>query len=60
MPAVCIYNIDPLNLKLGAILARGSPGVTLYQAELQLGKHATQVCLTHALRTPVRDKFEQL
>ena len=60
MAAACVFNIDPASLKLGAILARGSPGVILYQAELQLGKHATQVYLTPALRLPVHDVFEQL
>ncbi len=40
------FNILPSSLRLGAVLARGSPGVTLYLADLQLGKHATKVVLT--------------
>ena len=38
-----VFNISPSDLKLGAVLARGSPGVTLYQADLQIGDHTTKV-----------------
>ena len=41
--AASVFNVQPSDLRLGAILSRGSPGVTLYQGELQLGKHVTMV-----------------
>ena len=44
MADASVYNIEPSSLRLGAVLARGSPGVTLYLADLQLGKHETMVC----------------
>ena len=43
MTAGYMFSIDPASLRLGAILARGSPGVSLHQADLQIGKHTTKV-----------------
>ena len=45
MADASVFNILPSSLRLGAVLARRSPGVTLYLADLQLGKHTTKVCL---------------
>jgi len=45
MADTIVFNIVPASLRLGAVLARGSPGVTLFLADLQLGKHAIKVCL---------------
>ncbi len=44
-----VSNIIPASLRLGAVSARGSPGITLYLADLQLGKHAIKVCLHSSL-----------
>jgi len=38
-----MFIISPPDLKLRALLARSSPGVTLYQADLQLGDHTMKV-----------------
>lgn len=46
MVDISLFSIPTSRLKLGAVLARGSPGITLYQAELQLRKYVTKVCLT--------------
>ena len=43
MAGAAVLNIPPSSLTLGPVLARGSVGVTLYQADLQLGKHLTKV-----------------
>ena len=43
MTSVSMFSIDPACVRLGAVLARGSPGITLYQADLQLGKHTPKV-----------------
>ncbi len=40
-----VYNIAPASLSLGAVLARGSPGITLYKADLMLGQHTLEVHL---------------
>ena len=40
-----IFNIVPASLTLGAVLARGSPGITLYKADLLLGQRTLQVQL---------------
>jgi hypothetical protein len=40
-----IFNIAPASLTLGAVLARGSPGITLYKADLLLGQRTLQVQL---------------
>jgi hypothetical protein len=45
MAVAGVFNIHPDNLRLGAVRARGSPGVTLYEADLQLGSRWTKVCL---------------
>ncbi len=34
MAVAGVFNIHPDNLRLGAVRARGSPGVTLYEADL--------------------------
>ena len=45
MPSASAFTIDSSSLTFGKVLARGSaPGITVYQAELQLGKHSIQVC----------------
>lgn len=49
MADISLFNIPTSRLKLGAVLARRSPGITLYQAELQLRKHVKKVCLTYLL-----------
>ena len=38
-----VFNISSSSLTLGAVLAKGSPGVTLYRAELQLGMRPMEV-----------------
>ena len=40
-----VFNIAPASLTLGAVLARGSPGITLYKADLLLGQRTLQVQL---------------
>ncbi|KAL0051146.1 hypothetical protein WJX82_002693 [Trebouxia sp. C0006] len=40
-----IFNIVPASLTLGAVLARGSPGITLYKADLLLGQRTLQVAV---------------
>ena len=40
-----VYTSAPESLTLGAVLARGSSGITLYKAELLLGQHTLQVQL---------------
>ncbi len=45
MAVAGVFNIHPDNLRLGAVRARGSPGVTLYEADLQLGSRWTKVSL---------------
>ncbi len=45
MADVSLFSVQSSSLTLGAVLARGSPGVTVYHADMQLGKHATKVCL---------------
>lgn len=37
--------IEPSAVTLGPNLARGTPGTTIYQAELRLGTRTTKVCL---------------
>ncbi|KAL3162219.1 hypothetical protein ABBQ32_009923 [Trebouxia sp. C0010 RCD-2024] len=39
------FNIQPSSLTLGAVLARGSLGVVVYQAGLQLGRHVAKVAV---------------
>ncbi len=41
-----IFNIAPASLTLGAVLARRSPGITLYKADLLLGQRTLQVQLS--------------
>ena len=61
MAAADVFNRDPAKLKIGPILARGSPDVTLYQADLQLGKHVIPVCLNFSARHAVLlVHFEQM
>ena len=43
MSADTLYTIAASAVTLGAVLARGSPGVTLYKAELKLGDHRMMV-----------------
>ena len=38
-----VYNISPASLTLGAVLARGADGVTLYKAQLLQGQTQIQV-----------------
>ena len=38
-----VFNIDSASLTLGAVLAKGSSGITLYRAELQLGTRPIEV-----------------
>lgn len=38
-----VFTIAPAALKLGAVLSRGSPGITLYKADLLLGERTLQV-----------------
>ena len=38
-----LFSIDASTVTLGAVLARGSPGVTLYKADLQLGERSMDV-----------------
>ena len=41
-----VFTIAPASLALGAVLARGSPGITLYKADLMLGQRTVQVQLS--------------
>ena len=43
MSADSLYTIPASAVTLGAVLARGSPGVTLYKADLKLGDHTMKV-----------------
>lgn len=43
MSSDSLYTIAASAVTLGAVLARGSPGVTLYKADLKLGDHSMQV-----------------
>ena len=45
MSSDSVFNIAPASLSLGAVLARGSPGITLFKADLLLGQHTLQVQL---------------
>ena len=51
MPEGSQFTIDASTVKLGAVLARGSPGVTLYVADLQMGERSMKVsellCMQH-------------
>lgn len=38
-----VFTIKASSVTLGAVLAKGSPGITLYLADLQLGDHVMQV-----------------
>ena len=40
-----VYTVRASQLTLGPLLARGSPGITLYEADLSLGGHITKVCI---------------
>lgn len=42
--AESVFNIPPTSIVLGAKLANGSPGVTVFQADLHVGQHTTKVC----------------
>ena len=48
MTDTSIFNITPGALTLGAVLARGANGTTLYQADLMQGQRSFQV-LTQSL-----------
>ena len=43
MSSNTLYTIPASTVTLGAVLARGSPGVTLYKADLQLEDHSMKV-----------------
>ena len=43
MSSSTLYTIPASAVTLGAVLARGSPGVTLYKADLQLEDHSMKV-----------------
>ena len=45
MSSDSVFNIAPASLVLGAVLARGSPGITLFKADLLLGQRTLQVQL---------------
>ena len=45
MSSDSVFNIAPASLTLGAVLARGSPGITLFKADLLLGQRTLQVQL---------------
>lgn len=45
MSSIQAFTIDPSALKLGGVLARGAPGVTVIKAELKLGNHSVRVRL---------------
>ena len=49
MPNPSMFSLEPLSVTVGAVLARGSPGITLYHADLQLGSHTTKVCCRQIL-----------
>ncbi len=49
MADASVFSILPSNLRLGAVLERRSPGITLYLADRQLGRQATKVRLTWLL-----------
>ena len=38
-----VFSIAPASLNLGAVLSRGSPGITVYKAELMIGQCTLQV-----------------
>jgi hypothetical protein len=38
-----IFNIASTRVTLGRVIARGSPGITLYEAELVLGEQIAKV-----------------
>ena len=38
-----VFSIAPASLSLGAVLSRGSPGITVYKAELLVGQRTLQV-----------------
>lgn len=44
-----VFTIASATLSLGAVLSRGSPGITLYKAELLLGQRTLQVQLLYKL-----------
>ena len=43
MSSSTLYTIPASAVTLGAVLARGSPGVTLYKADLKLEDHSMKV-----------------
>ena len=46
-----VFNINASSLRLGAVLAKGSSGITLYRAELQMGTRPMEVT---CMATPCR------
>ena len=42
--AESVFNIPATSIMLGAKLANGSPGVSLFEADLRVGQHTTKVC----------------
>ena len=49
MADASVFSILPSNWRLGAVLESRAPGITLYLADLQLGRQATKVRLTWLL-----------
>ena len=55
-----VLNIARASLTLGAVLAQGLPGITLYKADLLLGQHTLEVhLLTIVLCVPFKQALAQ-
>ena len=46
-----MFNIATSSLQLGAVLARGSPGITLYRGELKLAQRVLKVSAPRICQT---------